>query len=317
MVVVALLLAGGCRSGERETFVTYFNDAQKVSVRYPSSWRTDQAEQEGIWYRYFLAPPTTPPNKAAVSVTLLAGPLASPVDEYAQSYLAGNKIASSQDERRPGAKGRTWSYASPDGRTLHRLLLVADGERFWGLYAQGEAAAFAQHRASLDEMWSSLTLERPELYPVQHWESFGVSLGVPPSWRETRKFSGRGTLLVQFTSPPLAVQSGQTVHAALTMTVEKMAEETGIEAFYAATRARLGENLRVLDHESWRGGYADLMRTETSIAVSYVKRFYRTRGRRGISLAFEGREDVFWRIEGWPDLIASTLELNPLAGGDR
>jgi hypothetical protein len=317
VIVVALLLAGGCRSGERETFVTYFNDAQKVSVCYPSSWRTDQAEQEGIWYRYFLAPPTVPQNKAAVSVTLLAGPLASPVDEYAQSYLAGNNVGSSQDERRQGAKGRTWSYASPDGRTLHRLLLVADGGRFWGLYAQGEAAAFEQHRASLDEMWSSLTLERPELYPVQHWEGFGVSLGLPPSWRETRKFSGRGTLLVQFTSPPLAVQSGQTVHASLTMTVERMAEKTGIEAFYEATRARLGENLRVLDHESWRGGYVDLMRTETSIAVSYVKRFYRTEGRRGISLAFEGREDIFWRIDGWPDLIASTLKLSPLAGGDR
>jgi hypothetical protein len=316
-VLAAALLAAACRSGERETFVTYFNGEQRVSIRYPSGWRTDEAEQEGIWYRYFLAPPAAPETKAAVSVTLLAGPLSSPVDQYSESYLAGNEVASSRDEERHGAKGRSWSYSSPDGRTRHRLLLVAAGEQFWGLYAQGEAAAFEGHGASLDEMWTSFALERPELYPMQHWEGFGVSLGVPPSWRETRQFSGRGTLLVQFTSPALAVQRGQTVHVSLTMTVEQMSGEPGIEAFYEATRARLGENLRLLDHEEWGDGYVDVMRTETSIAVSYVKRFYRSEGRRGVSLAFEGRDDVFWRIDTWPDLIASTLKMSPLPSTDR
>jgi hypothetical protein len=317
VVLAVVLLTAGCRRGERETFVTYFNGVQQVSVRYPSGWRTDQAEQEGIWYRYFLAPPTAPENKAAVSVTLLAGPLSSPVDEYAQSYLAGNEVASSRDEDRYGAKGRTWSYSSPDGKTRQRLLLVAASGRVWGLYAQGEAAAFEEHAAALDEMWTSFTLERPGLYPIQRWEDFGVSLGMPPSWAETRQFSGRGTLLVQFTSPPLAVQRGQTVHASLTVTVEQIPDETGIEAFYEATRERLGENLRLLNHEEWGDGYVDLMRTETSIAASYVKRFYRVKGRRGVSLAFEGREDVFWRIDTWPDLMASTLEVSPLASADR
>jgi hypothetical protein len=313
-VVVAALLAAGCHSGQRETFVTYFSGNQQVSIRYPSEWRTDEAEQEGIWYRYFLAPPAAPENKPAVSVTLLAGPLSVPLEEYAESYLAGNQVASSQKEERQGARGRSWRFAPPDGKTRQRLLLVAQGERFWGLYAQGEAAAFEENSGALDEMWGSFTLEHPALYPVRRWDRFGVALGLPGSWRETRQFSGRGTLLVQFTSPALAVQSGQTVHASLTLTVEEVPPDAEIEAFYQAMRTRLGDNLRVLSHEPWGDdGLVDVMRTETSIAASYVKRFFRIEGDRGVSLAFEARDDVFWRIDPWADLIASTLQVGPKA----
>ena len=283
-------------------------------MRYPAEWRTDEAEQDGIWYRYFLAPPTAPENKTALSVTLLAGPLTGPVEDYAESYLAGNDDATSREEERQGARGRSWRFASPDGKTRHRLLLVALGERFWGLYAQGEAAAFEGHADALDEIWTSFTLERPELYPVQRWEKFGVALGVPESWRETREFTGRGTLLVQFTSPALAVQQGQTIHASLTLTVEEVPEGADVEAFYQAMRTRLGDNIRILNHDEWPGhGLVDVMRTETSVAVSYIKRFFQVDGTRGISLAFESRDDVFWRIEPWADLIASTLQVDATA----
>jgi len=311
ILLAAVILTAACRSGEREIFVTYFNGQQNVSVRYPSGWRTDQAEQDGIWYRYFLAPPVAPETTAAVSVTLLAGPMSSPVEEYAESYLSGHEVASSRDEERQGAKGRSWVFASPDGKTRQRLLLVALGARFWGLYAQGEAVAFESHRATVDEIWSSFALERPELYPEHRFESFGVTLGVPESWRETRQFSGRGTLLVLFTSPALAVQQGQMVHASLTMRAESVPDGGGLESFYESTRARLGDNLRVLEHTEWEDGYMDVMRTETSVAVSYIKRFYRVAGDRGVSLAFEGRDDVFWRVGSWADLIASTLQLTP------
>jgi hypothetical protein len=320
LLLAAVLLAAACRPGERETFVTYFSGSQQISVRYPSEWRTDEAEQEGIWYRYFLAPPTTPGTKAAVSVTLLAGPLAVPLEEYAESYLAGNEVTSSQEEERQEARGRSWRFSPPDGKTRHRLLLVAQGERFWGLYAQGEAAAFEGHSSALDEMWGSFALERPELYPVTEWEEYGVALGVPDSWRETRQFSGRETLLVQFTSPALSIQrdSGQTVHASLTVTVEKVPPDADVEAFYQAMRARLGENLRVLSHDSWgESGLVDVMRTETSVAVSYVKRFFRVEGDRGVSLAFEARDDVFWRADPWADIIASTLQVAPPADRQR
>ena len=318
VLLAAVLLAAACRSGERETFVTYFNGDQRVSVSYPSEWRTDEAEQDGIWYRYFLAPPAAPENKAAVSVTLLSGPLSGRLEDYAQGYLAGNQVASSQEEERQGARGRSWRFSPPDGKTRHRLLLLGLGERFWGLYAQGEATAFEGHAEALERIWTSFSLERPELYPVKTWERFGVALGLPTSWRETRQFSGRGTLLVQFTSPALSVQGGQTVHASLTLTVEEVPPDAEIEAFYQAMRARLGDNLRVLSHESWGDdGLVDVMRTETSVAVSYVKRFFRVEGDRGVSLAFEARDDVFWRADPWATLIASTLRLDPKEDRDR
>jgi len=313
---LALALAGACGRGAGETFVTSFNGAYGVSVRYPAGWRTDQAEQEGMWYRYFLAPPAGPTNKAAVSVTLLAGPLETAIDEYALSYLAGNDVLSSREESRQGASGREWSFASPDGATRHRLLLVAREGRVYGLYAQGEAAAFASRQGTLDEMWTSFALEIPALYPVKRWPDADLALGVPTSWREIRRFSGRGKLLVQFASPPLAVDEGQPINASLTITVEPVAGGGTLAEYYETTRTGLGENFAVVSHEDWGDGFVDVMRTETPLAVSYVRRFYRVHEGRGCSLAFEARDDVFSRVEAWADLIASTLAMGaaPEAG---
>jgi hypothetical protein len=279
-------------------------------VRYPAGWRTDQAEQDGVWYQYFLAPPAGADNKAALSVTLLAGPLGGSVEAYARSYLAGNRVTSSREETRQGATGRSWSFTSPDGATRHRLLLVALQGRVYGLYAQGEAGAFGAHEATLDEMYSSFTLERPELYRDQSWRGYGATLGIPPSWRETQRFSGRGKLLVQFASPPLAVDRGQPMNASLTVTVEPI-PEGGLDAFYQSVRSGLGENFALVSHDAWREGYVDVMRTETPVAVTYVKRFYATGGGHACALAFEARDDVFWRVDAWADLIASTLRLGP------
>jgi hypothetical protein len=55
------------------------------------------------------------------------------------------------------------------------------------------------------------------------------------------------------------------------------------------------------------------MRTETPVAVAYVKRFYFAREGKGCSLSFEAREDVFPRASRWADFIASTLSF-PGAG---
>jgi hypothetical protein len=281
-----------------------------VSVRYPAGWRTDQAQQEGVWYQYFLAPPTGADNKASLSVTLLAGPLGGSVEDYAHSYLTGNQVTGSQEEARQGAAGRSWTFTSPDGATRHRLLLVARQGRVYGLYAQGEARAFRAHEATLDEMYTSFTLERPELYPTQRWRGYGATLGVPSSWRETQRFSGRGKLLVSFASPPLAVDRGQPMNASLTVTVEPV-PDGGLDAFYQSVRSGLGENFVVVSHNDWRRGYVDVMRTETPVAVTYVKRFYETGDGHACTLAFEARDDVFWRVDAWADLIASTLRLAP------
>ena len=313
--MAAALLAAACGGRGREPFVTYFNGDHGVSLRHPASWRSDQAEQDGVWYRYFLAPPRLAGGQAPVSVTLLASAMAVPVEQYAQTYLAGNTVGSTQPEERQGVAGRSWVFASPDGRKRHRLLLLAPGGRVIGLYAEADATAADEHAAWLDEMWRSLTVERPDRYPVKQWAEQKASLGIPDSWRETRHFSGGGTLLAQYVSPALAAdKGGQTVHASLSVTFEAVPEGGGLEPYYEATRRRLGENFQVTSHAAFRGGYVDVMRTETPVAISFVKRFYFAEAGRGCSLTFEAREDVFPRATRWADYIASTLRFG-VAGG--
>ena len=308
-------LASGC-SSPRETFVTYFNGDHAVSLRHPASWRTDQAEQDGVWYRYFLAPPEGAQNRSPVSVTLLAGPATGTLDEYAQRYLADRTIAATRAEDRQGTPGKSWVYATADGATRYRLLLLRVGEKVIGLYAQGDAASFASQAQAIEEMWSSLTLERPERYPRSDFKAQQASLGIPESWRETRRMSGGGTLLVQYVSPALAADKGHgTVHASLSLTFETVGEGGGLEPFYWSTRKRLGDNFQVVNHSSFKGGYVDVMKAETPMAVSYIKRFYFADGPRGCSLSFEAREDVFPRASRWADYIASTLRFGTLGGG--
>ena len=315
LVTLAALLAEAC-TGSRELFVTYFNGDHAISLRYPAGWRTDQAEQEGVWYRYFLAPPAGPQNRSPVSVTLLSGPAAGTLDAYAERYLAGHSPATEQAEERQGIAGKSWLFASSDGATRYRLLLFGLRDKVLGLYVQGDAAGFERQAGAIAEIWSSLTFERPERYPRHEWRQHKASLGVPESWRETRTFSGGGSLLAQYVSPALAVEKGKggTVHASLSVTLEKLADGSGLEAYYLATRERLGDNFQVVSHAAFKGGYVDVMRIETPVAMSYVKRYYFAEGTRGCSLSFEAREDVFQRASRWADFIASTVRFGDGAG---
>jgi hypothetical protein len=107
------------------------------------------------------------------------------------------------------------------------------------------------------------------------------------------------------------------VHASLAVTLEKVEDGGGLEPYYLATRKRLGENFQVVSHASFKGGYVDVMRTETPIAISYIKRFYFAEAGRACSLSFEAREDVFLRTSRWADYIASTLHFGSPAAGAR
>jgi len=309
--VVALLALGAtrCVGHARDPLLTYFNGEYGLSLRYPAGWRSEQTQQEGVFYRYFLGPPAGPHMKPAVSVTLLATRRDTSVDEYAQTYLAGNTLATSRPETRGVAEGKSYLFASPDGATRYSLLLLREEDRLYGLYAQGEAPLFERHYPVLEDMARSFTLERLATYPERRHPDFGFAVRLPPSWRETRQFSGGGTLLLQYSSPPLAAdRGGQTVHASLTLTVEPLPEGATKDSYYQATREHLGDNFAVVRHEAWKDGYVDVLRTETPIAVSSLKRFCRVDGRRGYSLSFESRDDVFPRVTQWYDLIASSLK---------
>ncbi len=307
-VLFATLAGLACGGPPREPMLTFFNGRFGLSVTYPSSWETQQAEQGEVWHRYFLAPPSGSGAKPAVTVTLLAGSLEGTLSEYAEGYIAGNTLVSSHKEDRAGATGQSYRFSSADGSRRHRLLLLQEGQRVFGLHAQGEAPLFERQLATLEEMFASLTLERPASYPLQRNDEFELSLGVPPSWRATRNFSGRDRLLMQFTSPALAAEEdGLTVHAALTVTVESLPEGSDLESFYTSARERLGPSFDVLRHRPWGDGYVDLMHTETSITSLRDKRFYRVSGSRGYTLSFVARDDVFYLASGWFDTIAGSL----------
>ncbi len=361
-------LAAGCRGTREEPFVTYYNAENAITLRYPASWTTEQAQQDGVWYRYFLAPLTGADRRSAVSVTLIAGPLGLPLDQYAQTYLAGNTVLATREESRPGARGRSYSFRSADGKTSHALLLLEEEAAaraalvalvatpaspqpaarpspasvasprgpgggpavraststtvtaappaatppsawVYGLYAQGDAASFEKERPVLDEMARSLSLERPATYAEEKNEKFGFSIRIPPSWRAIKTFTGGGTFMKQFTSPTLAAERRQTINASLTLTAEPV--EGDVDAFYVATMHKFGDAYVILNHARWRDGYVDLLHSETPVAVSRGKRYFRGADGRGYGLAFEAREDVFPKVSRWCDLIAATLKVGP------
>ncbi len=310
----AALLAAALGCGARDQgFLTYFNGELGVSLRHPPGWSSNEDRKDAIWYRYFVSAAQAG-NVPEAAATLLVGPLPGTLDEYAQGYLAGNAPATSRDVERAGIKGREYEYASADGNTRYRLLLLADPPRVYGFYAQGPAARWDTQRKTVAAMAESLALERPKLYPVTKDEAFGFALGVPRSWRETRRFASRETLLLQFTSPALAMDRGrQSVHASLTLTVEPAPEEEDLEAYYDATLKKLGDAFKVVAHDPWRGGggWVDVMAVESAVSESRIKRFFAVRGGRGYSLVFESREDVFPRVHRWADFIAATFTAPP------
>lgn len=282
-------------------------------MRYPAGWRTEQATQQGVWYRYFVAPPEagTQPG-SSVSVTVLVGRLPGSLQDYAQVYLADNTPTSSQAESRQGARGMSFVYNSASGQKRHRLLLLEEAGNVYGLYAEGDAQRFEREEPVLNEMFASFTLERPATYAEQRDARGGFVIRLPPSWSVTRTISGDDKRVVQFLGPPLKVDRDlQTLRASLTVSVEPVGGDGGLDSYYTATRGLLGGSFQRLDHMRWRDGYADVMRTETPMAVSRLKRFYRVSSGRGYSLSFEAHEDVFQDVVAWFDLIAGTFKVSP------
>ncbi len=233
------------------------------------------------------------------------------LDAYAQSYLAGNQVSSTRETERQGARGRAWRFSSPDRGTRYLLLLLQEGDRVLGLYGQGQAESFQEQLALVEQMEDSLTRERPAYYTPHGNDRFAFALRVPPSWTQTRSFSGGEAYLVQFSSPPVGLERAQTLHASLTLNVEAASGDGSLEHFYQAAKNTFGETQRIISHTPWQGGYLDLTRQETPIAVSRAKRFYLASGGRGYTLSCEARDDVFHTVSRWCDAIAGTLRVGP------
>src|SRR4029453_7996489 len=103
-------------------------------------------------------------------------------------------------------------------------------------------------------------------------------------------------------------------HASRAWTVEPAPGDGTAAAFRQASREKLGDALKVIGHDAWRDGLQDVLLTETPLAVSRGKRFYRTAGGRAYGLAFEAPGDGFPPVPRGGDLPASTLRIGPELG---
>lgn len=225
-------------------------------------------------------------------------------------YVADNAVSSTQPESRQGAKGLSFDYTSENGRKRHHLLLLEDGGNAYGLYAEGEARPYEREEPALREMFASFALERPAAYAEHRDARGGFSIRMPPSWKATRTLGGDDKRVVQFLGPPMRLtRDRQTIHPSLTVSVEPLTGGGGLDAFYASTRRLLGSSYQLLDHVRWKDGYADVMRAETPMAASRLRRFYRVSGDRAYSLSFEAHEDLFQDVVAWFDMIAETFKL--------
>jgi hypothetical protein len=310
-VALAGALGGlGCRGGSREPLLTYFNGDFGFSVRYPASWRSQQAVEGGVFYRHFLGPSGSAGKPSLAATAFVASP-GRALASLAESYTANATGVVTRDEAVAGAKGKSYAFASPDGATRQTLLLIEDHGRVYGLHLHGESAVVERETALLDEIRKSFTLERAEAYPETRDDALGFAVRIPESWRETRHFKGGGNAVIQFSSPAIAAdKGGETVHASLSLSVEDAPGDGSLDAYYRASRAKLGESFLVLDHDSYAGGgYLDRLRTETQVATSEVKRLYRVSGGRGYSLTLEARDDVYVKVARWYDLFAATLRV--------
>jgi hypothetical protein len=312
-VVAATAAVGACHRSE-PPLVTYFHADPALTLRHPPSWTARLAEQEGVRYRYFESQPSGA-QRSAVTATLVATKLETGLEEYVKRVLGAAQVQETRDETRGTARGRRVRAATPDGKTRHSLLLLQEGGGVFGLHTQGEAAAFAERQADVDGMEASLAVESASAYPERRNAEWGFALRVPESWRAGRTFSGNGTYVAQYLSPPLAIdKDGQSVHASLTITVESAPPDGSVASFRERSLKKMGDAYQLVDHQDWGDGMLDVLQFETSLAASRSKRFYRTANGRAYGLAFEAREDVFPRVSRWSDLIASTLRVGAEAG---
>lgn len=294
--------------GRGEVFVTSFDAEHHVSLRHPATWTRRPAEP-GTDARFHLFAPKTGAKGQAVSITFVAAPPGESLDAYASRYLEGKQASGTP--RRTGETDRTDEFTSSDGATRYAVRLLKDADRIVGLYAQGPAELFRDQEASVRDVLASLALERAEAYVEQKHEAFGFSIRLPPSWKTSRTLSGGGSFMAQYASPALGLDREAALHASLTVTVEPLADGVTLARYYDETRQKLGDAFKVLDHRTVEDGYVDVMISETPMAVSRIKRFYRTAGGRGYSLTFEARDDVYDGAAGWFDLVAGTFRLGP------
>jgi len=293
--------------------ITVYNPAMRVSVPAPRGWRTELGKQAGFDMQNFTGPALDDPDQPGVVVQVLAGPRPpeASLERLAETYIQSKRILSEEPYDFLGAPARLWRFSSQDGAENYELMLAPVEARLYGIYVRGEAKTLQAYGEWIRGMRQGLGVEEPRFWTAYEKPEFGLRLRHPPSWKLTPSVSQPGkAFFAGFRSPPLASdEGGATLHATLEVTVAETAPDMTLERFYAQRVEMLGDNYRLVDHETERQGAAicDLYAIETQLANYLEKTYYFVEGGRSYVFKFNVPNPIFHQIETWIADIAGTF----------
>lgn len=319
---LAAIASAGLLSCELRTppaLITVYSPTLELSAPIPQGWTSEIGEQAGYRMQTFTGRSVDVPGRAGIRVQIMTGPVPEErsIDEIGKRYTEGHEVSHEQGYSLHGHAGRTWHFVSPDGEERSRLMLTLVEGTLYGIYAHGEARTMEAFRTELDALWEGFSIERARFFASYERPDFDLALKYPRSWKETGfVVSPRKSLFVSFRSPPLAVeQEGTTIHATLEVTVNDLEEESTLESFYVGRVEMLGDNYRLLRHESIREGkgISDLYHIETQLADYLERTLYFVHGDMSYVFKFNARNQVYREIEAWIQEIAGTFQTVPPA----
>lgn len=305
------IVATGC--APQDPLLSFLDEESNVSFTHPPRWSVGFAEQSGIRYRYLTAP-RIEGDAVALSATLISPSAASSADVVAQAYLAG----ASEVVTTPGpSNSSTWRFKDSSGVSSRLQLAPAGTGRFFGAWVRGSDAAVQRYESRIDVLLASLRVEDPTQWPEERFA--GLVARVPPAWNRGSRLSSSTHATMQFKSPPLFVEKGNsTIHGFATVSREPVPPPGDLEAFNKFVKARASDTVALLEHHPWlalegverAAGYVDYMRSGTALTSTRIRRWITVKNGMGLTLSCEARADAFDRLDPWCRRMAYTVRLD-------
>ena len=311
VVALASLAVFACeRSGPR---ILDFNGNSGVSLRRPPRWRTGSAtDASGVPY-WFLTAPKIANEAQPVSITLISPAVAASAEAAAQPYLQGAAGVSSSPK---AGQSVEWTFTDSSGLPSRLRLIPAGDGRFFGGWARGSDAAMKANGQDLDAIYDSMTAEDPSRWPEEQYA--GLALRVPASWTRGSRMSNATNATMQFRSPPLAVEQGNTtVHGFLTLAREALQAPGDVDAFRKVLKERDTDIAVRLESAPWPGtsglsrpaGYYERLRSGNTLAATRIARWVTAKDGSGIILTCESNAEVHESLLPWCERVAATVRV--------
>ncbi len=310
LIALAFALAG-CRGPD--PLLSFLDHESSLSFTHPPRWSVGFAEHDGLRYRYLTAPKVEG-DAEALSVTLISPTEADSAEQVAKAYLTGARNVLTA----PAASGTSeWSFRDSSDAPSRLWIRSAGNGRFFGAWARGSESAINQYSGQLDSLFASLSLQR-----VEDWkeERFGDMVArVPADWARGTRLSNATNAMMQFRSPPLAVDKGtETIHGFVTLSREPVPDQGDLEALNRVLKDRVSDTVVLLEHRPWTPsgpdsgakGYADYLRSGTTLSATRSRRWITVSSGMGLIFSCEARADAFDRLEPWCLRLVTTVRLD-------